>query len=73
MKFPRLSGINRASRRGSLWGLLMVLVLALLGSLVWLAGRYESSLVQSRLERNAVEIVADIRSGLTQTFKPFRP
>ena len=72
MKFPRLSGIDRASPRGSLWVLLIVLVLALLGSLVWLAGRYESSRVQSRLERNAVEIVSDIRSGLTRNIQTFQ-
>ncbi|MEO7952871.1 MAG: ATP-binding protein [Polaromonas sp.] len=47
----------------------MALVLALLGILVWLAGRYESSLVQSRLERNAVETVTDIRSGLTRNIQ----
>ena len=72
MKFPRLAGINRDSRRGSLWVLLMVLVLTLLGILVWLAGRYEASLVQSRLERNAVETVTDIRSGLTRNIQAFQ-
>ena len=72
MKFPRLAGINRDSRRGSLWVLLMVLVLTLLGILVWLAGRYESSLVQSRLGRNAVDAVTDIRSGLTRNIQTFQ-
>ena len=72
MKLPRLSGIRHASRRGSLWVLLMVLVLALLGILVWLAGRYESSLVQGRLDRNAVETVTDIRSGLTRNIQTFQ-
>ena len=46
--------------------MLVVLVLALLGILIWLAGRYESSRMQSRLERNALETVAEIRSGLTR-------
>jgi two-component system sensor histidine kinase DctS len=72
VKFPRLSGIKQASRRGSLWVLLMVLVLALLGILVWLAGRYESSLVQGRLDRNAIETVTDIRSGLTRNIQTFQ-
>ncbi|SFC30004.1 two-component system, LuxR family, sensor histidine kinase DctS [Polaromonas sp. OV174] len=73
MKFPRVSNIiNWAGRRGSLWVLLMVLVLTLLGILVWLAGRYESSLVQGRLERNAAETVTDIRSGLARNLHTFQ-
>lgn len=51
-------------RRFSLWLLLIMLVLALLGLLVWLAGRYESSQVQNRLEDNAAEAAVDILSGL---------
>ncbi|MEO7399461.1 MAG: ATP-binding protein [Polaromonas sp.] len=50
----------------------MVLVLALLCILVWLAGRYESSVVQGQLERNAVESVTDIRSGLTRNIQSFQ-
>lgn len=73
MKFPLLSGvIRRASQRWSLWFLLLALVVALLGILVWLAGRYESSLVQSRLEHNAAEAVTDIRSGLTRNVQTFQ-
>ncbi len=49
-----------------LWSLLLVLVLALLGTLVWLAGRYETSQIESRLERDATESVLDIRNGLTR-------
>ena len=67
LKFPRLAGW--ASRRGSLWLLLLVLVVSLLGLLVWLAGRYESSLVQSRLEDHAVLAVTDIRSGLNRNLQ----
>ena len=58
-----------ASRRGSLWLSLLALVVALLGLLVWLAGRYESSLVQTRLEDNAGQAVADIRSGLNRNLQ----
>ena len=54
------------SRRGVLWAVLVALVLALLAILVWLAGRYEVSQVQSSLERDAGESVGDIRSGLTR-------
>lgn len=70
-KLWRLAGRDWENRRGSLWVLLVVLVLALLGILVWLARRYESSVVQSQLERNAVEIVTDIRSGLTRNIQTF--
>lgn len=73
MKSPLLSGvINRVSQRWSLWVLLVALVVALLGILVWLAGRYESSQVQSRLEHNAAEAVTDIRSGLTRDIQIFQ-
>ena len=54
------------SRRSALWALLVALVIALLAILVWLAGRYEASQVQSRLERDAGESVGDIRSALTR-------
>jgi len=54
------------NRRWSLWVLLVALVVALLGALVWLAGRYEASLVQSQLEHDTSEILNDIRVGLTR-------
>ncbi|MEO7886722.1 MAG: ATP-binding protein [Polaromonas sp.] len=69
MRFPFAGGVGRASRRWSLWALLVMLVVALLGILVWLAGRYESSMVQSRLEHDAAEAVTDIRSGLTRNIQ----
>ena len=53
-------------RRWVLWGLLVVLVLSMLSTLVWLAGRYEVSQVQSRLERDAADAVGDIRTALTR-------
>ncbi len=52
--------------------LLLALVVALLGTLVWLAGRYEASRIQSRLERDALEIVTDIRAGLTRNIQSFQ-
>jgi two-component system sensor histidine kinase DctS len=67
LKFPGLAGW--ASRRGSLWLSLLALVVALLGLLVWLAGRYESSLVQTRLEDHAAQAVTDIRSGLNRNLQ----
>ncbi|MEO6322921.1 MAG: ATP-binding protein [Polaromonas sp.] len=70
VKFPRVAGW--ASQRTSLWLLLLVLVVALLGLLIWLAGRYEASLVQSRLDHNAAEAVTDIRSGLNRNIQGFQ-
>jgi len=55
-----------AYRRWALWGLLIALVAALLVTLVWLAGRYEASQVQSKLERDTADALGDIRSALTR-------
>jgi len=52
--------------RWSLWGLLVALVAALLVTLVWLAGRYETSQFQAKLERDTVDALGDIRSALTR-------
>jgi two-component system sensor histidine kinase DctS len=42
---------------------------ALLVTLVWLAGRYEASQVQSKLERDTSDAVADVRNGLTRNIQ----
>ncbi|HXE48450.1 MAG TPA: ATP-binding protein [Ramlibacter sp.] len=65
---PTLFGPRRipAYRRWALWALLIALVAALLVTLVWLAGRYEASQVQSKLERDTTDALIDIRSGLTR-------
>ena len=57
------------NRRWSLWGALVALVGALLATLVWLAGRYEISQFQSRLDRDAAEAVTDIRTALTRNIQ----
>lgn len=44
----------------------MLLVVALLAMLVWLAGLYEAGQVQGRVERDAAEAVADIRAAFTR-------
>ncbi|MCJ7800399.1 MAG: PAS domain S-box protein [Polaromonas sp.] len=72
MNFSLAGAFGGASRRWSLWALLVALLLALLGLLIWLAGRYESSQVQNRLERDAAEAVTDIRSGLTRNIQTFQ-
>ena len=60
---------RHGAQRWALWVLLLALVSTLLATLVWLAGRYESSQVQSRLERDAGETVSDIRVGLTRNIQ----
>jgi len=61
-----LMPIGPQVRRWVLWGLLVLLVVSMLSTLVWLAGRYEVSQVQSRLERDAADAVSDIRTALTR-------
>jgi two-component system sensor histidine kinase DctS len=58
--------VSAQVRRWVLWSLLVVLVLLMLTTLVWLAGRYEVSQVQSRIERDAADAVTDIRTALTR-------
>jgi two-component system, LuxR family, sensor histidine kinase DctS len=52
--------------RRVLWAVLVILVLSMLSTLVWLAGRYEVTQVQSRIERDAADAVSDIRTALTR-------
>mgnify|MGYP000370207976 CR=1 FL=1 len=52
--------------RLSLWLALIGLVLALLVTLVWLAGRYEASQVQAELERDTQDAVSDLRTSLAR-------
>ncbi len=69
-RLPRLPRVRLSARwRWSLWSLMVVLVGALLVTLVWLAGRYEASQVQSKLERDTADAVADVRNGLTRNIQ----
>lgn len=54
------------SGRRSLWAALIALVLAVLVTLVWLAGRYEASQVQAELERDTADAVNDLRNSLSR-------
>ncbi|MGZ5181023.1 MAG: two-component system sensor histidine kinase NtrB [Ramlibacter sp.] len=63
---PQRAARPPAAQRWLLWGSLSALVATLLVTLIWLAGRYEASQVQSRLERDAAEALSDIRSALTR-------
>ena len=53
-------------RRRILWSALLLLVVAMLAMLVWLAGVYETAQVQGRLERDAAETVGDVRTAFTR-------
>ena len=53
-------------RRFSLWIALVLLVVALLVTLVWLAGRYEASQYQDELDRDTADAAIDIRNGFDQ-------
>ena len=61
-----------AVKRSVLWAWLVVLVVGLLITLVWLAGRYESSQIENRLERDSLEAVQDIKTGLTRNIQSFQ-
>lgn len=53
-------------RRISLWIALVGLVVALLVTLVWLAGRYEASQYQAELDRDATDAITDIRGSFSR-------
>jgi two-component system sensor histidine kinase DctS len=53
-------------RRWSLWALLGVLVVVMLITLVYLAARYEASVAQAHVERDAADALSDMRSALTR-------
>ncbi len=60
---------HSAWRRWSLWTMLVVLVVGMLIIMVWLAGRYEASQVQDKLDRDAAQAVVEIRSGLNRNLQ----
>lgn len=60
------------NRRTLLWAALLGLVAALMVTLIWLAGRYELSQVQARLERDAADAVSDLRLAFTRNVQNFQ-
>jgi len=64
---PTPSGLRRTNwRRWSLWVLLGVLVVGMLITLIYLAARYEASVAQANVERDAADALSDMRSALTR-------
>lgn len=70
--FARLRFLRSVWRRWFLWVLLAVLVLALLVTVVWLAGRHEVEQAQSVLDRDTADAVADLRVGLQRNAQTLR-
>lgn len=67
LALPLPAGVRLSNwRRWSLWALLGVLVVTLLVILVWLAARYEASVAQGNVERDAADALSDMRSALTR-------
>jgi C4-dicarboxylate-specific signal transduction histidine kinase len=54
------------NRRTWLWLLLLLLIAMLLGSLIWLVGRYEQSRFEDQLELTATDLASDIRAKLAR-------
>ena len=52
--------------RLTLWIALIALVLSVLVTLVWLAGRYEASQVQAELERDTADAINGLRTSLSR-------
>jgi len=52
--------------RRTLWSVLVLLLVAMLAMLVWLAGVYETAQVQGRLERDAEQTVGDVQAAFTR-------
>ena len=53
-------------RRRTLWSALVLLLLAMLVMLVWLAGVYEAAQVQSRIERDAEQAAGAVQTAFTR-------
>ena len=66
MPWRAAAQLTSTRRRWSLWGVLVLLVLTMISTLVWLAGRYEISQWQARIERDTSDAVSDIRTALTR-------
>ena len=67
-----LARLRSAWQRWFLWVLLAALVLVLVGTVVWLAGRHEVQQVQEQLDRDTLDAVADLRSGLQRNAQSLR-
>ena len=67
-----LARVRSAWQRWFLWVLLAALVMVLMGTVVWLAGRHEVQQVQEALDRDTADAVADLRVGLQRNVQNLR-
>ncbi|VWX59539.1 Sensor protein FixL [Burkholderiales bacterium 8X] len=72
LRLAFLRSLHSAWQRWFLWLLLAVLVVVLLGTVVWLAGRHEVEQVQNALERDTADAVGDLRGGLQRNIQSLR-
>lgn len=63
---------HQSWRRWSLWSALVLLVAGTLVTQVWLAGRYEMTEVQQRLDRETNDAVGDIRNAFSHNVERLR-
>lgn len=63
---PALERPPSILRGRTLWSVLVLLVVAMLAMLVWLAGVYEAAQVQGRLERDVEQAVGDVQAAFTR-------
>ena len=70
--FARLRFLRTLWQRWFLWVLLAILVMALLVTVVWLAGRHEIEQAQATLERDTADAASDLRSGLQRNSQTLR-
>lgn len=64
--------MNAKTRRTWLWAWLLMLIAVLLGSLIWLVGRYEQSRFEDQLEIAVADLASDIRSNLNRHTQRFQ-
>ncbi len=67
-----VGGLGWRSGRFRLWLALTTLVLVVLGLLVFLAARYETGQWQGQVEREASEVVQDLRAGFGRNLQSFQ-
>ncbi len=70
--FVAFARLRSLWQRWFLWVMLAILVLALLVTVVWLAGRHEVEQAQTALDRDTVDAVSDLRSGLQRNAQTLR-
>ena len=69
---PAFARLRSLWQRWFLWVLLAILVLALLITVVWLAGKHEVEQAQTALDRDTADAATDLRAGLLRNAQTLR-